>query len=102
MDGLPDPSGASRASLTPRSFRPLADKDMPMLDGLKRISTVLGLMAATAAVSQAQVPASGNNQATANAVAAALRSSPNLSPYRIEIETRDGMATLSGTVATAE
>jgi hypothetical protein len=71
-----------------------------MLDALKRISTALGLLAATAAVTHAQAPAPSNNQATANGVAAALRSSPNLIQYRIEIETRDGMATLSGTVAT--
>ena len=68
------------------------DKDMPMLDGLKRISTALGLLAATAAVTQAQAPGTKLNQATAEAVAGALRSSPNLSPYRIEIETQSGMA----------
>ncbi len=71
-----------------------------MLDGLKRISTALGLLAATAAVTQAQVPAPSYNQATAEAVAGALRMSPNLSPFRIEIEAQAGMATLSGTVAT--
>jgi hypothetical protein len=71
-----------------------------MLDGLKRISTALGLLAATAAVTQAQTPVQGFNQATAEAVAGALRSSANLSPYRIEIETLSGMATLTGAVAT--
>ena len=71
-----------------------------MLDGLKRISTALGLLAATAAVTQAQTPAQSFNQATAEAVAGALRSSPNLSPYRIEIETQGGLATLSGTLTT--
>ena len=71
-----------------------------MLDGLKRMSTALGLLAATAAVTQAQTPAQSYNQATAEAVAGALRSSPNLSPYRIEIETQSGMATLSGTLTT--
>jgi len=71
-----------------------------MLDGLKRISTALGLLAATAAVTQAQTPAPSFNQATAESVAGALRSSPNLSPYRIEIETQGGLATLSGTLAT--
>jgi BON domain len=71
-----------------------------MLDGLKRISTALGLLAATAAVTQAQTPAQSFNQATAEAVAGVLRSSPNLSPYRIEIETQGGLATLSGTLAT--
>jgi hypothetical protein len=72
-----------------------------MLISLKRISTALGLLAAAAAVAQAQTPAAGYNQATANAVAGALRSSPNLTPYRIEIETVNGLATLSGNVATA-
>jgi hypothetical protein len=71
-----------------------------MLDGLKRISTVLGILAATAAATRAQMPAASYNQATADAVATALRSSSNLSPFRIEIETRDGLATLSGSVAT--
>jgi hypothetical protein len=71
-----------------------------MLDALKRISTALGIMAAAAASTHAQSPAPANNQATANGVAAALRSSPNLVQYRIEIETRDGVTTLSGTVAT--
>jgi BON domain len=71
-----------------------------MLDALKRISMALGLMAATAGAIHAQAPASNYNQTTANAVAAALRSSANLSPFRIEIETRDGMTTLSGTVST--
>jgi hypothetical protein len=71
-----------------------------MLDGLKRISTALGLLAATAAASQAQAPAPSYNQSTAEAVAAALRSSPNLVQFRIEIETRDGMTTLLGDVST--
>jgi hypothetical protein len=71
-----------------------------MLDGLKRISTALGLVAATATMTRAQAPAPSFNQATAEAVAGALRSSANLSPYRIEIETQNGRATLTGTVAT--
>jgi hypothetical protein len=71
-----------------------------MLDELKRISTALGLLAATATMARAQAPAPSFNQATANAVADTLRLSPNLSPYRIEIETRSGMATLTGTVST--
>jgi hypothetical protein len=71
-----------------------------MLDRLKRISTALGLLAATATITRAQAPASSFNQATAEAVAGALRSSPNLSPYRIEIETQNGRATLTGTVST--
>src|SRR5205807_2329647 len=74
-----------------------------MLDALKRISTALGVLAATAAVTQAQAQAlaPNNNQATATAVATALGSSPSLNQYRIEIETRNGMTTLTGTVATA-
>src|SRR5262249_54223881 len=76
------------------------DKDMPMLDGLKRISTALGLVAATATAAQAQAPAVSFNQTTANAVADALRSSTNLSPYRIEIETQAGKVNLCGTVST--
>src|SRR5260221_175079 len=87
--------------MVPGRFGHWRDKDIPMLDALKRISTALGLLAATAAVAQAQGPASSSNQATANAVAAALGSSPKLSRYRIEIETRDGFATLSGSVATS-
>ena len=71
-----------------------------MLDALKRISTTLGLLAATAAVSHGQALAPNDNQSTANSVATALRSSPNLIQYRIEIETRDGVTTLAGTVAT--
>jgi hypothetical protein len=72
-----------------------------MLDALKGISTALGLLAATAAVAQAQTPAFTKNQATANIVAQALRSSANLAPYRIEIETSGCLTTLTGTVATA-
>ncbi len=74
-----------------------------MLVGLKRISTALGLLVASAAVSEAQVmaPANSNgNQATANAVASSLKLSPTLSSYRIEIETRNGIVSLTGTVAT--
>ena len=71
-DGLPDPNDASRTSFTPMVVSATGEiKDMPMLDGLKWISTAFGLLAATAAVTQAQTPAPGYNQATANAVAAA-------------------------------
>jgi hypothetical protein len=71
-----------------------------MLVGLKRISAALGLLAATAATpTQAQGVAPSANQETANAVAAALRSSAALSGYRIEIEARDGQVTLKGAVA---
>jgi hypothetical protein len=69
-----------------------------MLLGLKRISTALGLVAATAAGASAQAPAT--NQATADSVARVLKSSPALSGYRIEIETLSGQVTLSGGVST--
>lgn len=71
-----------------------------MLVGLKRISTAFGLLAATAVASQAQTPAPSFNQATANAVAESLRASRSLAGYRIEIETRGGLVTLTGSVAT--
>ncbi len=71
-----------------------------MFAGMKRISLALGMIAATAGVASAQSTAPGANQATANAVASSLRSSRNLSGYRIEIETRNGRVTLSGSVAT--
>lgn len=71
-----------------------------MLLGLKRISAAFGLLALGASVASAQAPAppAGANQATANAVAAALKSSRTLSAYRIEIESRDGVVTLTGSV----
>ncbi len=69
-----------------------------MLLGLKRISTALGLVAATAAVASAQAP--NSNQATADAVARVLKGSPALSGYRIEIETQNGQVTLTGGVST--
>src|SRR3954469_10388924 len=72
-----------------------------MMVGLKRISTALGVVAALAATTQAQGIAPSPNQATANAVAGALRASQALAGYRIEIESRDGVVTLTGTVATA-
>jgi BON domain len=72
-----------------------------MLVGLKRISAALGLLAATGVTSaQAQTSVVSPNQATATAVAASLNSSPLLSKYRIEIETRSGQVTLKGAVAT--
>jgi hypothetical protein len=70
-----------------------------MLDGLKRISTALGILAASAAAANAQGYAVGGNQATADAVAAALRTSPSLTGSRIEIEARGGQVTLSGMLA---
>src|SRR3954452_3304365 len=69
-----------------------------MLHGLKRISTALGLVAMTAMGAFAQAP--NANQATAEAVARVLKGSPDLSGYRIEIETQSGQVTLTGGVAT--
>ncbi len=69
-----------------------------MLVGLKRISTALGILAASTAAAQAQ---GTNNQTTADAVATSLRMSPALSGYRIDVETRGGVVTLTGTVASA-
>lgn len=66
---------------------------------LKRISAALGLLAASALSAAAQTPAPNANQQTANAVAASLRSSPELSRSRIAIETREGTVLLVGTVA---
>jgi hypothetical protein len=68
-----------------------------MLVGRKGISAALILLATSAGVAQAQ----SVNQATADAVAQSLRASRVLSGYRIEIETNDGLATLSGVVGTA-
>jgi hypothetical protein len=74
-----------------------------MLLGLKRISTAFGLLAlgASFATAQAPSPAISQNQATANAVASALKSSRTLSAYRIEIETNSGVVTLAGSVPNA-
>jgi hypothetical protein len=75
------------------------EKDLAMMVGLKRISAAFGLMALVSASAPAQAPApAGQNQATANAVASALKSSKTLSSYRIEIETREGLVTLTGAV----
>lgn len=76
-----------------------------MLLGLKRISTAFGTLALGTSIASAQAPApavapaAGSNQATANAVASALKASPALSSYRIEIETNRGLVTLTGAVA---
>ena len=74
-----------------------------MLLGLKRISTAFGLLAlgASFATAQAPSPAISQNQATANAVASALKSSRTLSAYRIEIESNNGVVTLAGAVPNA-
>ena len=73
-----------------------------MFVGLKWISGALGILVATATVAQAQGVLPGPNQSTANAVASSLRSSRNLSGYRLEIEARNGVVTLAGSVATME
>ena len=70
-----------------------------MFVGLKRISIALGLLAAMPFASQAQSMIPGSNQATADAVAGTLRASRALSGHRIEIQTTNGLVTLSGQVA---
>ena len=70
-----------------------------MFVGLKRISIALGLLAAMPFASQAQSIVPGTNQATADAVAGSLRASRALSGHRIEIQTTNGLVTLSGQVA---
>ena len=71
-----------------------------MLVELKRISMALALLAALPAASRAQSVAPGANQLTADAVASALRASRSLAGQRIEIETRDGVVILSGSLPT--
>ena len=73
-----------------------------MLVGLKRISAALGILAASAAMAHAQGIAPTANQSTADAVASTLRQSQSLSGYRIEIETKNGQVTLTGSVATKQ
>ena len=73
-----------------------------MLVGLKRISAALGIVAASAAMAQAQGVAPSANQSTADAVATTLRQSPTLHGYRIEVETKNGQVTLSGSVTTKQ
>jgi len=70
-----------------------------MLLGLKRISLALGVWAGVISMTYAQSPAPSGNQATADAVAGALRASQTLAGTRIEIETRDGLVTLRGRLA---
>jgi len=76
----------------------MREKDKPMMVELKRISTALGLLAALASGALAQGPAPSVNQSTADAVAGTLRSSRNLAGYRIEIQARDGVVTLTGAI----
>lgn len=69
-----------------------------MLANRKRISLAFGLLAAVAV---APARAEGNkNQAVADSVASALRTSPVLQGYRIEIDTQDGVVTMRGAVGT--
>ena len=72
-----------------------------MMFGLKRISTVLGLLAVLATSASAQEAAPNANQMTADAVAGSLRASRSLAGFRIEILSREGLVTLSGTLRTS-
>jgi hypothetical protein len=68
--------------------------------GLKRISTVVGLLAVAASVALGQEPVANNpNQTTADSVASSLRASRTLAGSRIEIEAQNGLVTLSGVLA---
>jgi BON domain-containing protein len=69
-----------------------------MMFGLKRISTVLGLLAVLVTSASAQEAAPNANQMTADAVAGSLRASRSLAGNRIEIRAREGLVTLSGTL----
>ena len=73
---------------------------MTMLVSLKWISTALGSLALMAAPALAAPPS--QNQATADAVASALRSNPALAGAPVRIETRQGFVTLSGVVGSPE
>lgn len=74
----------------------MREKDNPMMVGLKRISTVVGLLAVTASAALAQGTAANPNQMTADSVAGTLRASRTLSGSRIEIEAQDGVVSLTG------
>jgi BON domain len=67
-----------------------------MMVELKRISTALGLLAVLTGSALAQGPTPNANQVTADSVAGTLRSSRDLAGYRIEIQARDGVVTLTG------
>jgi hypothetical protein len=77
----------------------MRDKDMPMLVSMKRISTVIGLLALAVPAAPALADGPGRNQATADAVAGTLRTSAALANSPVQIEAREGLVTLSGTVA---
>jgi hypothetical protein len=70
-----------------------------MMVGLKRISTVVGLLAVTASVAFGQGTVANPNQMTADSVAGALRASRALAGSRIEIEAQNGLVTLTGALA---
>lgn len=73
-----------------------------MLNGLKRISMTLALGAATLTASDALAQAPGTpNQAMADSIALALRSSGGAQGARISIDTQGGMVTLSGVASSA-
>ena len=74
---------------------------MPTMVGLKRISTVLGLLAVTAPMAMGQATTNPNQQ-VADSVAGALRGSKSLASTRIEIEAQGGLVTLSGVAASPE
>src|SRR5271157_2612191 len=71
-----------------------------MMVGLKRISTVVGLLAVTASATFGQGTMANPNQMTADSVASALRMSRTLSGSRIEIEAQGGLVMLTGRLAT--
>ena len=74
-----------------------------MIAMLKRISIASGLAASLVVVSApAHAQDRASNQQTADAVASALRSVPELRGEQITIDVKDGVATLSGNVDDAE
>jgi hypothetical protein len=77
----------------------MREKDKPMMVGVKRISTLVGLLAVTASAALGQGPAVNPNQTTADTVANVLRSSRTLAGSRIEIEAQDGVVSLTGMLA---
>jgi hypothetical protein len=70
-----------------------------MLVIMKRISTAFGLLALAASSALAGGPS--RNQATADAVAGTLRTNPALAVAPVQIEAREGLVTLAGTVASS-
>jgi hypothetical protein len=74
---------------------------MPKMVGLKRISTVVGVLAVTASAALAQGTANPN-QVVADSVAGANGGSRALAATRIEVEAQGGMVTLTGVAASHE